>query len=358
MSKKHDLVTSEGIHAGQITDEFGYLHPKQENEPDFFNVPSTFSTECKRVNHPNLNQLQGGNELSSFVRDEGDAGSVDIVHSYFGFRDGLVGDELSSPDYDGDPGVERPLQNGKAFSPTGATSDEAAGTLQIQHSYFGFRDAVGEDKDYQSEIQGKHNRLRTHHDNASGCEKDEKEESCLLSVLLPDRDTGNDEIIHSYFGIDDVPEKRRPEHSIEQNDCVKEEDKVRLSYSPSRRDGNNREPTHFEIHPGEISSDMAQHRWYESMDSHVSIPSADCSASPSFQHTYLAFSDLQEQQSKGTHHNYEVVDQRGNHRVEKTFLMSCDATDTERKDGQPKLDEHEYLVLDEIVDVIIPCNQK
>ena len=201
---------TESIHAGQITDEFGYLHPKQENEPDFFNVPSTFSTECKhgkRVNHPNLNQLQGGNELSSFVRDEEDAGSVDIVHSYFGFRDGLEGGERSSPYCDGDPRVERPLKNGKAFSPTGATSDEDAGTLQIQHSYFGLRDAVGEYKDYQSEIQGKHNRLRTHHGNASGCEKDEKKESSLSPVLLPDRYPGYNKIIHSYFGVDDVPEK-------------------------------------------------------------------------------------------------------------------------------------------------------
>ena len=306
MTKNPETRRSEGP---RLIDDTGYLLPNVENH-----------------------KVARDTSSSIFVRGEGDTGSVEIVHSYFGFRDGLEEGELKTPD--GKSGAERQLDNEDAHSPPGATSNDDAGTLQIQHSYFGFRDAVGkeytlgEDEDYQSEIlfgndgvkvqekdgqtsspslmalQGKHNRMSTHHDNVSGCGKGEKEESCLSSLLLADRDTGYDEIIHSYFGFNDALEERHPKH--EHTNCVEEQDeqgKISSSSSPCRKD------RHGEIHPG--SSDMGRYRLHESIDSHVSIPSFDGSHSPSFQHTYLDFNDLQEQQSKETLHNYEMVEERG-----------------------------------------------
>ena len=83
--------------------------------------------------------------------------------------------------------------------------------------------------------------------------------------------------------------------------------------------------------------EVARHRFYDAIDSHVSIPPSDGSHSPSFQHTYLDLNDLQEQQSKETLHNYEMVEERG----------KLGDWKPERKEESRELDDQGYLVLEE-----------
>ena len=353
LTNRKDHGTGDSINSIQhLIDELGYLILNDE-ESETIRSESLHLIDDTGYLLPNVkdHKVARDTSSSSFVRDEGDNGNVDIVHSYFGFKDRLGGDE-HSPECGGEPGVERQLETENAHSPPGATLNEGAGTTKIQHSYFGFRDAVGEDNDYQSEIllgndevkvqekggqtsslslmalQGNNNSLSNDH-NCGGREKDETEKSCIPSSLLADRDTDYDEIIHSYFGFNDALEEKRPKHSNEQNDCVEDQGKISSSSSPCRKD------KHGDIHPG--PSDMGRYRLHESIDSHVSIQSSDGSGSPSFHHTYLDFNDLQEQQgrdtsdgsdspsfqhtyldcndlqeqqSKETLHNYEMVEER------------------------------------------------
>ena len=334
----------------RILDDSGYLlpsvggHEKADETLSSSIVKEQGETESSKILHSyfefkdSLKQSEKPCEtlLSSMVRGERETRSPEIFHSYFGFKDAVedseTADETSSSD-----------------------------TQQIRHSYFGFRDVLEEGKNYPCEVPlrndgGKVQRndsvtsslsLAAAKDKDSrpsifsyigGFDKEEKEDSSHSSLLLAEENAGSDEIEHSYFGSEDVLKERQEKHQMDQEDYAEEQGTKRSASSPSREGGNIGDRFYSEIPPDNVThQEVARYRFYDAIDSHVSIPPSYGSHSPSFQHTYLDFNDLQEQQSKETLHNYEMVEERG----------KLGDGKSERKEESRELDDHGYLVLDE-----------
>ena len=363
----------------RILDDSGYLLPsvggyeKADETLSSSIAKEQGETESSKILHSyfgfkdSLKQSEKPCEtvLSSMVRGERETRSSEIFHSYFGFKDAVedseTADETSSSEIktEAETGSSEILTS--AHSPSAATNECDDDSQQIRHSYFGFRDVLEEGNNYPCEVPlgndgGKVQRndsgtsslsLAAAKDEDSrpsilsyigGFYKEEKEDSSHSSLHLSEEKAGSDEIEQSYFGSEDVLKERQEKHQMDQEDYAEEQGTKRSASSPSREGGNIGERFYSEIPQDNVThQEVARYRFYDAIDSHVSIPPSDGSHSPSFQHTYLDFNDLQEQQSKETLHNYEMVEERG----------KLGDGKSERKEESRELDDHGYLVLDE-----------
>ena len=368
----------------RILDDSGYLvpsvggHEKADETISSSIVKEQGETESSKILHSyfgfkdSLKQSEKPCEtvLSSMDRGEREIRSSEIFHSYFGFKDTVADSETADETPSSEIKTEAEIGSSEiltsAHSPSAATNECDADTQQIRHSYFGFSDVLEEGKSYPCEVPhdndgGKVQRndsgtsslsLAAAKDKDSrpsifsyigGFDKEEKEDASNLSLLLAEENAGSDEIEHSYFGSEDVLKERQEKHQMDQEDYAEEQGTKRSASSPSREGGNIGERLYSEIPPANVThQEVAQYRFYDAIDSHVSIPSSDGSHSPSFQHTYLDFNDLQEQQGKETLHNYQMVEERG---ISK--LVKLGDGKPERKEESRTLDDHGYLVLDE-----------